>query len=164
VIDAAYGLVQSKLENNNTEPSMRQLLNGFRADAVVERVKTNSVLNPLLWLCAIIGVLAIPPAYLSSDGAQVFFCTLAITPVVAAILSYFIWMFRNPDRLQSEEYQLARQRILQGSKEENTFRSAVIQTSDHPPRQITSAEALAPDDAAALSGDDDPDQRKLGDD
>jgi len=131
---------------------MARLLGGFRADAVVERVKTNSVLNPLLWLCAIIGSLTIPPAYFSTDGAQIAFYTLAATPVMAAILSYFIWMFRSPDRLQSEDYQLERQRILQGSKEENTF-PTLSQTSDHPPLPITTEEALAPDDPSALGDD-----------
>jgi hypothetical protein len=83
---------------------MRQLLSGIRADAVIERIKTNSVLNPLLWLCAITELAAIPTAFFSTDGAQVFFCALAGAPVFAAIIAYFIWMFLNADRLQSEEY------------------------------------------------------------
>jgi hypothetical protein len=155
--------IQNLANMQLSEQSMRQLLSAFRAEAVIERIKTNNVLNRLLWLCAIIYAPTIAAAYYSTDGAQIFFCGLAITPVAAILLSYFIWMFRSPDRLQSEEYLLARQRILQGSKDQNTF-PTISQASDHPPRQITSAEALAPDDPSALSHDGGPHQRKLGDD
>lgn len=139
---------------------MKQFGDKLWAAGIVERIKTNSVLNPLLWLAAIIAASAIPAALLSADGVQIFFCALAALPVVVAIVAYFIWMFLDPDRLQSEDYQLEQHKLLQGSKEENNL-PITYQTSDHPPPQITNEDALSPDEPsshAALedsdSGDD----------
>ena len=96
---------------------MKNILHEVRADAVIERVKTDNVLNPLLWICGITEIVAVPAAFFSNDGAQIFFCSLAAFPVGAALIAYFIWMFRDPNRLQSEDYQIKQQIIRQGSKE-----------------------------------------------
>ena len=79
----------------------------------IGRFKTTSVLAPLLVLGIIIGVFA-------------FFVTLRVGPdhpltwtlwiaflvdIILVLLAYVIWSFVNPDRLQTEDYQLEQQRI-----------------------------------------------------
>ena len=122
------------------------LLPYLKANSIVERVRTNSVLNPLLWLCGITEFTALPAAYLSEGYAKVFFCTLAALPVAAAIIAYFMWMFRDPNRLQSEDYQLAQQRLSQGTKEEDDF-PTISESTDHHPKLISPADSERPDDA-----------------
>jgi hypothetical protein len=117
----------------------------LNANAVVERIRTNSVLNPLLWLCGIIELSAIPAACLSNGYAKVFFCALAAFPVIAAIIAYFVWMFRDPNRLQSEDYQLEKQRILQGAKEEDDL-PAIGFSADHDSKKTFASDSDAPDD------------------
>lgn len=74
--------------------------------------------------------MSITAAYATNDGVREFFCALAASPVLFALLAYFIWMFKDPNRLQSEEYQLAQQRILHATKEGDEFQT-VDQTTDH---------------------------------
>lgn len=130
---------------------MKNPLTHISANSVVERIRTNSVLNPLLWLCGIIETTALPAAYFSQGDAKVFFCFLAALPVVSAIVAYFIWMFKEPNRLQSEDYQLAHQRILQGTKEEDEF-PTITQTSDHDSKALPYSESDQPDDPPSLIG------------
>lgn len=117
----------------------------LQADAVVERIRTNSILNPLLWLCGIVIPFSIFSAYLSRGWMRVFFCILIAVVIGLTLVAYFIWTFRDPDRLQSEDYQLEKQRILQGSKEEENI-PVMAQSSDHPPALLQNADITKPDD------------------
>lgn len=81
-----------------------------RADTV--RV-VRTAINPLLWLTAITAPLALVLAVLEGDSsARVFLFAFAAVIVTATFVAYFVILFRDPDRLQSEEYRL-RQRALQ---------------------------------------------------
>ena len=72
-----------------------------------------TAINPLLWLTAIIAPLALVLAVLEGDSsARVFLFAFAAVVVTATFAAYFVILFRDPDRLQSEEYRL-RQRALQ---------------------------------------------------
>ncbi|WP_148360657.1 hypothetical protein [Acidisphaera rubrifaciens] len=100
---------------------MKTPLSHLRENSVVERVRTNSILNPLLWLSGIIIVPSIPAVCATDDGVRLFFCFLTALPILSSVLAYFIWVVKDPDRLQSEDYQLAQKRILHATKEEDEF-------------------------------------------
>ena len=75
-------------------------------------VRVRSVVNPLLWLVG----LTMPFSVLAAvfvDGRllKLTFLGFAGISIGSTLVAYFIFMFRDPDRLQSEEYQL-RQREL----------------------------------------------------
>jgi hypothetical protein len=69
-----------------------------------------TALNPLLWLVG----LTTPAAFILAAfvGDQLILLCFAAVPVVATLVAYVIFMFRDPDRLQSGEYRI-RQRALQ---------------------------------------------------
>ena len=80
----------------------------------LERVRVRSALNPIIWLSVAVPIISWSAAYLF-QSQYLFACILiaiGCLPIVTAVLAYMILLFRNPDRLQSEEYQL-RQRALQ---------------------------------------------------
>ena len=81
------------------------------SQSVVERVRTNSALNPLLWLCGVTLFFTTPGAIWGPSPISYIFLALACATVAAPILAYFIWMFRDPDKIQSEHYQLERRKI-----------------------------------------------------
>lgn len=84
--------------------------------AATTRVETvrvvRTALNPLLWLTGIGTPLAFVLAFLADETwfLVALFATGALLLAVT-IVAYFIMLFRDPDRLQSEEYRL-RQREL----------------------------------------------------
>jgi hypothetical protein len=94
--------------------------------SVVERIRTNSALNPLLWLCGVVLLFTMPVAYWGSYPASHVCLALAVASVLAPIAAYFIWMFRDPVKLQSEHYQLERQRIELLGDERTPGRPQVI--------------------------------------
>ena len=70
-------------------------------------IKVNNALNPLLWLTAGVTPTGLMAATLSgSPLVQSFACWIAAAPVCLTGLAYAILLFRDPDRLQSEHYQL----------------------------------------------------------
>jgi hypothetical protein len=72
-----------------------------------------TALNPLLWLVGLTTPAAFILAALISDQfMRLILLGFAAIPVVATLVAYVIFMFRDPDRLQSEEYRI-RQRALQ---------------------------------------------------
>ncbi len=72
-----------------------------------------TAINPLLWLVGITTPLALVLAFLTADPlVRMFLFGFAAVTVAATFVAYFVILFRDPDRLQSEEYRL-RQRALQ---------------------------------------------------
>jgi hypothetical protein len=84
--------------------------------AATTRVETvrvvRTAINPLLWLAGIGTPLSLVLAFLAGETwfRIALFSTGALLLVVT-VVAYFILLFRDPDRLQSEEYRL-RQREL----------------------------------------------------
>ncbi|MCA3565460.1 MAG: hypothetical protein IOC90_12080 [Methylocystis sp.] len=75
-------------------------------------VKVDNALNPLLWLTAVVTpVSAVLAAFVANPALATAFLFLAAIPVALVALAYFLFLFRDPDRLQSEEYQLKQQQI-----------------------------------------------------
>jgi hypothetical protein len=80
-----------------------------RVDTV--RVVRTAV-NPLLWLVG----LTTPAAFIfaATIGDQLVRLVLigfAVVPVLVTLIAYVIFMFRDPDRLQSEEYRIRQQAL-----------------------------------------------------
>jgi hypothetical protein len=75
-------------------------------------VRVRSVVNPLLWLVGLTMPFSVLAAVLV-DGQllKLIFLGFSGVSIISTLIAYFIFMFRDPDRLQSEEYQL-RQREL----------------------------------------------------
>jgi hypothetical protein len=72
-----------------------------------------TALNPLLWLVGLTTPAAfILAAFIGDQFIRLILLCFAAIPVVATLIAYVIFMFRDPDRLQSEEYRI-RQRALQ---------------------------------------------------
>ncbi len=76
-------------------------------------VRVQNALNPLLWTMAIIVPTSWIAAYFFRDDAllKYFFTAFGALPVLMTLLAYFIYMFRDPKRLQSEDYQLRHQAL-----------------------------------------------------
>ena len=77
----------------------------------LSRVDTIAVkriaLNSALWLVGLITPLCLVLTAIVGDQARqlVYFCFAAV-PALFAMVVYLVWMFRDPDRLQSEEYRV----------------------------------------------------------
>jgi hypothetical protein len=71
-----------------------------------------TVLNPALWLVGLITPLSLVLAAIVGDQVTrlVLFCFAAV-PVVFTFMIYLVFMFRDPDRLQSEEYRVRQQAL-----------------------------------------------------
>ena len=78
----------------------------FRTDSLAKQVAVKSAVNPSLWACVVISV---PLFVLSSktDGwLPIASFIVALIPVGAFAFSYLYLLFKNPEYLRSEEYQL----------------------------------------------------------
>ena len=96
-----------------------------RSEAV--RVVRTAV-NPLLWLAGIVTPLSTIAAVVVGDRwVRATLMALAAIPVFATLIAYFTLLFRDPDRLQSEEFRLrqAALRILYSKPAEADIVNAV---------------------------------------
>ena len=79
----------------------------------IETITTRTAINPLLWLVGLTLPLLLGAAVLIPDRAIRFaLIGSAMIPIAYTLVAYSVWMFRDPDRLQSEEFRV-RQRALQ---------------------------------------------------
>jgi hypothetical protein len=82
----------------------------------LSRVDTIAVkrtaLNSALWLVGLITPLSLVLTAIVGDQVRqlIYFC-FAAGPVLFAMVVYLVWMFRDPDRLQSEEYRVRQQAL-----------------------------------------------------
>jgi hypothetical protein len=82
----------------------------------LSRVDTIAVkrtaLNSALWLVGLITPLSLVLTAIVGDQVRqlIYFCFAAV-PVLFAMVVYLVWMFRDPDRLQSEEYRVRQQAL-----------------------------------------------------
>jgi hypothetical protein len=100
----------------------------------VRRIKTSSALHALLALCLIVTPLCIWRASVSIDvQLQVFLLAFGFAPVAALIVAFFIFMFRDPDRLQSEQFQIASHALdFIGDSDLDFHRTTAFLKSVHP--------------------------------
>jgi hypothetical protein len=83
---------------------------GTRHQSSIERVSVKNALNPVLWVCGLISVPAAITLGFAPNSSWVH-VTLALAPVGVALFSFLFFMFRDPDRLQSESFQLRKQAL-----------------------------------------------------
>jgi len=83
------------------------------ASSGVEAVRVKgSALNPLLWLVGIVTPLSLVLTFLAAEPSKAaFFLGIAVFPIILLASSYLTLLWRDPDRLQTEEYRLV-QRAL----------------------------------------------------
>lgn len=79
-----------------------------RISAVGGKLRVRSALNPILWLCAVVSV---PGLGLLTvvESVPSWAVVVVSSPPIVACVSYLILLFRDPDKLQSEEYQINKQ-------------------------------------------------------
>ncbi|BDV33605.1 hypothetical protein SS37A_11340 [Methylocystis iwaonis] len=84
-------------------------IGSFTSRAGVVRVR--NALNPMLWTTAVVFPTSLLAAYFFRDDDILKYALAAFGafPVLVTIIAYFIFLFRDPDRLQSEEYLLQHQ-------------------------------------------------------
>jgi len=83
---------------------------GLRTQSHIERIHVKNVMNPLLWICGLVSAPSAIGVAASSNPSWVPM-SLATVPVAIALLAYVYFMFTQPDRLQSEGYQLRKQAL-----------------------------------------------------
>lgn len=84
--------------------------------AGLSRVDTVAVkrtaINPILWLVGLISPLSlILTAVVGDETSRLILFCFAGVPILSALAVYLIFMFRDPDRLQSEEYRIRQQEM-----------------------------------------------------
>ena len=71
-----------------------------------------TAINPLLWLVGLTTPIAfIFTAIIGDQVIRLALLGFAAVPVLVALIAYVIFMFRDPDRLQSEEYRIRRRAL-----------------------------------------------------
>jgi hypothetical protein len=71
-----------------------------------------TAINPLLWLVGLTTPFAFIFAAIAGDQLiRLLLLCFAAIPVLVTLIAYVIFMFRDPDRLQSEEYRIRQQAL-----------------------------------------------------
>lgn len=83
---------------------------GARQQSSIERVSVKNALNPVLWVCGLIAVPAMVTLGFAPSPSWVH-VSLALGPVGVALFAFLYFMFADPDRLQSESFQLRKQAL-----------------------------------------------------
>ncbi len=91
--------------------SLEEIIRSATSRAGIVRVR--NALNPILWTCAVASPLCFGFAY--AFGADPILryglAGLGTLPIILTLAAYIYFMFRNPDRLQSEEFVLRQQEL-----------------------------------------------------
>jgi hypothetical protein len=96
----------------NEETTFSELSQRFSSHyAAVGRMTTRSVLSPLLWLVGITATITTPGIIFTDGYVQAGLLATLILCVFSAIGFYAYFAFTEPNRLQSEEYQIERTRL-----------------------------------------------------
>ncbi|WP_146117524.1 MULTISPECIES: hypothetical protein [unclassified Pseudomonas] len=75
-----------------------------------QRLKVKSALNPVLWMCGLISAPTFGYGALNPN-LPTWLIIIGSAPVIVALYSYIFFMHRDPDRLQSEEFQIQKRTI-----------------------------------------------------
>jgi hypothetical protein len=76
------------------------------AQEAVMKLRVRSALNPCLWLCGIVTLPCLGGAVYTTGTIQVILATIAGAPVLLFGVGFVFFMTKDPDKLQSEEYQI----------------------------------------------------------
>ena len=69
-------------------------------------IRVRNAMNPLLWLSPISATIFLVAAYMFRDDQVVKYALACLggLPILASIMAYFLYVFLDRDRLQSEEF------------------------------------------------------------
>jgi hypothetical protein len=83
------------------------------AYSAATRLTVRSALNPLLWMCATVGVTCFATAYVFRNDlfVKVLLVIVGVLPILITCVVAVFFAFCKPDKLQSEEYQLRQQTL-----------------------------------------------------
>lgn len=81
---------------------------GKITEKATKGLKVKSVLNPILWLCGIATPLCFGTAYFFGENIiiQISLIIVGFLPILTGCFSFLYFSFKDPDKLQSEDYQL----------------------------------------------------------
>jgi hypothetical protein len=92
------------------------------------QVGTRSVLNPMLWLCGIASPTFTVGALLADGALVTLFAISAAAPLVIAMAAYLWFMFKDPDRLQSEPFRIEQQWVQAQIGDNRTHQVVTVPT------------------------------------
>ena len=78
------------------------------------QLKVKSALNPALWLCAIVSgptIVIVMVLLLANKTIPSWLIVIDLIPITCAAVGFLYLLFFNPDKLQSEDYQLRKQTL-----------------------------------------------------
>ena len=75
------------------------------------RLRVRSALNPILWLCAIVTLPSISLYLMTPSRFPTWLLLIMCSPVGCAVLGFLYLLFADPDRLQSEDYQIRKRSL-----------------------------------------------------
>ena len=78
----------------------------FQTGSLAQKVHVRSAVNPALWACAVISIPLFFFASRTSGWLSIAYFFVAFLLVGVFIFSYLYFLFKNPEYLRSEEYQL----------------------------------------------------------
>lgn len=81
---------------------------GHLSQKAVRGLRVRSALNPMLWLCAIATPLCFTSSYFFREHDFISYALIAIgvLPILISCIGFLFFMFKQPEKLQSEDYQL----------------------------------------------------------
>jgi hypothetical protein len=92
-----------------------------------------TAVDPLLWLVGLIAPCALIAAVFIDDRpARLVLISLVVGLVIATFIVYITWMFRDPDRLQSEEYRIKQSALKMLYKKGHS--SEIVDVANQPSR------------------------------
>jgi hypothetical protein len=111
--------------------------------SLIERVRTASILAPLLALTFMVGLFASLMSLGSNSSVINGLWSLFAFCVIVTILAYGWWSKKDPDRLQTEDYLLARLRRGVIGDERNPNDPKVIEAAPTPNPHVPMSHAEA---------------------
>ncbi len=102
------------------------------------RIRVKSALNPILWMCTIIGT----PCFLViliKDNPPLFITWILCAVVGVALFGFLFLLFFDRDKLQSEDYQL-KKRELEMVQEKGEKRPQVLLNDEYTENYLLSSD------------------------
>lgn len=115
-----------------------------RLSAIGGKLRVRSALNPILWLCFVISM----PGILLLAVVDSFptWAVVAISlPILVACTGYIILLLKDPDKLQSEEYQINKQ-LLELALEKGASAPELLIAEKHLPNPDAKSETKRTED------------------
>ena len=75
------------------------------------KLRVRSALNPCLWLCGIVSLPCFAGSIYTIGTIQIILASVGAIPVVIFGIGFLYFMMNDPDKLQSEEYQIQKKAL-----------------------------------------------------